>query len=120
VIFDLPPVELAGHEQEICTDDLWMLGDPTLKRQLLDSSGKASSFYDSRADHDRWIADHAAWRERLNSELSEADRIRALDYTGLNDGERQHEKDLRPAKQRVDRILGNLRELYDEYHRGVR
>ena len=42
--------------------------------------------YDSGADYDRWIAEHAAWRERLRDELFEADRIRAFDFAGLNEG----------------------------------
>jgi hypothetical protein len=76
--------------------------------------------YDSHSDYDQWIAKHAAWRERLQDELTDADRVRAFDFDGLSEGTLRHERDLEPARRRVDRIVGNLRKLHDEYYRGER
>jgi hypothetical protein len=81
---------------------------------------EGETLYDSRAGYDQWIASHAAWRERLQTELSDADRIRAFDFAELNEGDVAHERDLQPARLRVDRIVGNLRKLHDDYHRGLR
>ena len=69
--------------------------------------------------YQRWLAKHGAWRERVN-DLPGPDRIQAFDYGGLNEGDPENERDLRPARSRIDRIVLNLRRLYDEYHRGLR
>ncbi|MGZ4366420.1 MAG: hypothetical protein ACXVY7_12650 [Gaiellaceae bacterium] len=87
---------------------------------LSDLIHEAERLYDSRAPYDRWIADHAAWRDELSLALTDAERIRVFNFSGLNEPDQENERDLRPAKVRLDRIIGNLGALYDEYYRGER
>lgn len=67
--------------------------------------------------YNRWIAAHGAWKDRVR-ELPPEDRSIAEDYGSLNEPDPTNERDLRPARMRVDRVLANLRRLRDEYHRG--
>jgi hypothetical protein len=94
-------------------------GDIVLER-LSELIRLGELLYDSSADYNKWIAEHAVWRDRLRDELFEADRVRAFDFSGLSEGEPSDDKDLEPARRRVDRIVGNLRKLHDEYYRGER
>src|SRR6266511_3457295 len=50
----------------------------------------------------RWISDHSAWHDRLGSELTKADNIRTYDHSGFIEPQAVHEKDLGPAKARLN------------------
>jgi hypothetical protein len=75
---------------------------------------------ETEAHYSRWIADHSKWRERIEDELPDEDKVRVFNFSGLTEPPSQGPKDVAPAKARVDRILGNLRDLHDEYHQGLR